>query len=191
VSTNRRQEHAGSSLLERLISASVGLSSQLPRLQPGDRDVAELREAARGTQLWPHRQQQQQQQQQPALRQAAAAPQLTARSQSRLVTRLPRLQSQEQRPIVRQGRESQLQCGVGSLPPLCPPSSPDGVNEKRDASFFPPSGTCCVCMDNQSVIVLLPCHHLCLCEECLMRLFRRRCPYCNQVFLKASRVYIP
>ncbi|ORC86849.1 uncharacterized protein TM35_000251450 [Trypanosoma theileri] len=57
-------------------------------------------------------------------------------------------------------------------------SSPLGLN-----------GRCCMCRKKQSVFLLEPCHHLCLCEECAPQLKGRNCPCCHYMFTRITRVY--
>ncbi|KEG07760.1 hypothetical protein DQ04_08891030 [Trypanosoma grayi] len=79
-----------------------------------------------------------------------------------------------------------------ALPPLLvqPRSGRVSGDRNRSPSMSraPLHGRCSICMERQSVIMLLPCHHLCLCEKCLEHVLRRRCPYCNKPFTKTTRV---
>jgi hypothetical protein len=61
---------------------------------------------------------------------------------------------------------------------------------KRDDSE---NALCCVCRDNVKTVLLLPCKHLCLCEECSENIASRRmtsCPVCRQTVNDVLRVYI-
>ena len=50
---------------------------------------------------------------------------------------------------------------------------------------------CCICRDATKTILLLPCRHLCLCEDCSVSLQQRRgsCPVCRETVRDTLRVY--
>lgn len=50
---------------------------------------------------------------------------------------------------------------------------------------------CCICRDATKTILLLPCRHLCLCEDCSETLQQRRgtCPVCREVVQDTLRVF--
>ena len=51
---------------------------------------------------------------------------------------------------------------------------------------------CCICRESPKTILLLPCKHLCVCEECcfsLMATPRTKCPVCRGGVVDSLRVY--
>ena len=46
---------------------------------------------------------------------------------------------------------------------------------------------CVVCMDRPREIMMRPCNHYCVCEECSGKL--SRCPICTKYFLKAEKIF--
>ncbi len=49
---------------------------------------------------------------------------------------------------------------------------------------------CALCMENPRNIMLKPCNHVCMCEECAKKVVKKRCPICNQVYRSAEKLYI-
>ncbi len=48
---------------------------------------------------------------------------------------------------------------------------------------------CVVCMDNNLEVAVLPCGHLCMCQECASSI--HQCPMCRVSIEKTFRVYLP
>lgn len=50
---------------------------------------------------------------------------------------------------------------------------------------------CCICRDATKTILLLPCRHLCLCEDCSVALQQRRgpCPVCREAVRDTLKVF--
>ncbi|XP_044269061.1 uncharacterized protein LOC123014175 [Tribolium madens] len=52
-------------------------------------------------------------------------------------------------------------------------------------------GYCVVCQDNSKCVLVLPCRHLCLCDDCAPRLMRYsgQCPICRKRIRSSMKVY--
>lgn len=55
---------------------------------------------------------------------------------------------------------------------------------------LPSEVRCIVCMENPREIILLPCKHVCLCEDCAEKI-SRMCPVCNKRIEGKRAVYLP
>jgi hypothetical protein len=51
-------------------------------------------------------------------------------------------------------------------------------------------GLCALCMTDDSCVLLLPCKHVCMCENCYSRMTTEQCPICRQQFDVATKVFI-
>jgi predicted nuclease with TOPRIM domain len=49
---------------------------------------------------------------------------------------------------------------------------------------------CALCMENPRNIMLKPCNHVCMCEECAKKVVKKRCPICIQVYRSAEKLHI-
>eukprot|EP01038_Epipyxis_sp_PR26KG_P005914 gene5914-8157_t len=53
---------------------------------------------------------------------------------------------------------------------------------------------CCICLENLKCVVLLPCKHLCLCEDCSplnsMKNTLQSCPICRQSIQQSIKVFL-
>lgn len=55
---------------------------------------------------------------------------------------------------------------------------------------LPPEVRCIVCMENPREVILLPCKHVCLCEDCAEKI-NRKCPVCDKRIEGKRAVYLP
>ncbi|XP_054290136.1 baculoviral IAP repeat-containing protein 7-B-like [Macrosteles quadrilineatus] len=68
-----------------------------------------------------------------------------------------------------------------------PTSTVDMKTEKK--IDIPLEFACVICKENQRRICLLPCKHVCLCNECAKRV-KEICPMCMQKFDKQENVFL-
>ena len=68
-----------------------------------------------------------------------------------------------------------------------PPSSPALGLEGREEEDQ--SRLCIVCMDREKKVLLRPCCHYCVCEDCSKRL-RGVCPVCREVIQRSEVIHI-
>merc|ERR1711964_588691 len=52
--------------------------------------------------------------------------------------------------------------------------------------MFKDSDECCACMTNPCSVIFLPCLHLCVCQECLVKL-EDKCPMCRKKIIEFIR----
>jgi hypothetical protein len=48
---------------------------------------------------------------------------------------------------------------------------------------------CVICLDNEKSVLLMPCRHLCVCEECANRANLARCPVCRDRIEQTIKVF--
>ena len=50
---------------------------------------------------------------------------------------------------------------------------------------------CCVCLDDEKTMVVVPCGHKCMCEPCATQLQKQgaHCPLCRGPMVRVTRVY--
>ena len=57
----------------------------------------------------------------------------------------------------------------------------EDVKETVDKVFE--ASECCICLDTQPVMVIVPCGHRCMCQECSQKLINsNKCPLCRTQF---------
>ncbi|XP_075152820.1 uncharacterized protein LOC142226611 [Haematobia irritans] len=65
---------------------------------------------------------------------------------------------------------------------------------RKSKKTIDPNLTCVVCIDRQKSVLLMPCKHVCLCEECASGLFNSRkigiCPLCRVVITNTMSIYM-
>ncbi|XP_054258596.1 mitochondrial E3 ubiquitin protein ligase 1-like [Macrosteles quadrilineatus] len=59
----------------------------------------------------------------------------------------------------------------------------------KESNNIPDELKCVVCLDNPREICLLPCGHVCLCEDCSDQI-KEHCPMCQQVIQNKKAIYI-
>ena len=59
--------------------------------------------------------------------------------------------------------------------------------ERKESSSE--GSTCCICKDELKTILLLPCRHLCLCENCSRLPVVSNCPVCRTTITERLQVY--
>lgn len=74
-----------------------------------------------------------------------------------------------------------------------PPSSSISSSSSSSSSSikFDQFNFCVICQDKMKTVVLLPCRHLCLCQECYkqLRRYKRECPMCRKPYEYSIQVY--
>ena len=58
---------------------------------------------------------------------------------------------------------------------------------KNDVEFFKKKYECCVCMNNPKNVILEPCYHFSICEECLKNF--DKCPICRKNIELYYKIY--
>lgn len=53
------------------------------------------------------------------------------------------------------------------------------------------NGACVYCIDKEANFILVPCGHVCFCEECAKDFTEDKCPICRQKIEHKSKVYFP
>jgi hypothetical protein len=64
------------------------------------------------------------------------------------------------------------------------------LKEIMAAFYFPDILLCIICLHRPKTVLLLPCHHLCLCTQCILREKLDRCPVCREKILESMNVII-
>lgn len=49
---------------------------------------------------------------------------------------------------------------------------------------------CIICMNNQIDILLKPCHHICMCNDCYNKIEKKNCPCCNNNIKYVKNIYV-
>lgn len=63
------------------------------------------------------------------------------------------------------------------------------VAAKAAASSASTESSCCICLIAKCSVLLMPCRHLCVCDECGMREGLRQCPICRKSITSTISVY--
>lgn len=69
------------------------------------------------------------------------------------------------------------------------PGRRDGAARNGNDANDHESLLCIICVEREKCVVLRPCNHLCLCQECEPRLLHRTCPICRRRVAETLRVY--
>lgn len=49
---------------------------------------------------------------------------------------------------------------------------------------------CCICLNTAKSILLEPCNHVCLCEDCAKEMKAKKCPICSQEYKSEKKIYL-
>ena len=60
-------------------------------------------------------------------------------------------------------------------------------NLKTDVEYLKKKYECCVCMSNPKNVILEPCYHFSICEECLKNF--NKCPICRKEIELYYKIY--
>ena len=63
----------------------------------------------------------------------------------------------------------------------------DDENEYRENKS---NSTCVVCFEAPKCILLMPCKHLCLCENCSERIEIKNCPICRNTVKNKIKIFV-
>lgn len=50
--------------------------------------------------------------------------------------------------------------------------------------------TCIICMTSMIDIMIKPCNHICMCNDCLKKLSKKECPCCSKEIKEVSNIYV-
>lgn len=64
------------------------------------------------------------------------------------------------------------------------------TEKKRELKTF--ENYCIICQEQEKCMLILPCKHVCLCEECFRTLYRynHSCPVCRSVIQNTMKIYV-
>lgn len=74
-----------------------------------------------------------------------------------------------------------------------PPLIRSSVSPREGDNTLDYTQLCVICKDRQKCVLLLPCKHLCVCEECADKLLltsMKQCPLCRKFISNLISVYI-
>lgn len=71
-------------------------------------------------------------------------------------------------------------------------SGQNGNNTKKGSRDTDNSSLCVICQDNEKCVVLFPCKHMCMCNDCAANLVRydNHCPLCRIVINRRINVFV-
>lgn len=64
----------------------------------------------------------------------------------------------------------------------------NSTHEKGVQTDFSDSNICCICLMNPRNRLLLPCSHMCVCEDCAHRI--EQCPICRSEIFDVYKIYL-
>ena len=73
-----------------------------------------------------------------------------------------------------------------------------GINSKNKKERPPTQADedikpCIICYSEDRQMILKPCNHICLCQNCCTRIIQdsNKCPFCQSRIIKSERIYLP
>lgn len=60
-----------------------------------------------------------------------------------------------------------------------------------DKQFWRSNDECCICLDQKSNILLLPCNHMIICDQCCASIYNsKKCPICQGDVYSYNLLYL-
>jgi len=66
----------------------------------------------------------------------------------------------------------------------------DKFLEEEEIESMPDPLLCVICLDSKKCIMLSPCNHVCICENCSLKNLGRQCPICRTAITAKTKVFI-